>query len=85
MIWDGLCVAVSSHEGSTTWSTPLRISWEISSKYAGAGLPEKFAEVETIGLRNLPMSLVQKSLMGTLIPTLPSSATTFLASPMAPG
>ena len=63
--------------------------WEIagliSEKFFGQASPEMFAEVETIGRGKRFNSSVQKPCSGILIPTLPSSATTLCANPIAPG
>ena len=80
MIDEDWPVAPRSRDGSTTWSTALRISSEISAKRFGVGSPEILAEVETNGRPSLCTSCWQKSIIGIRIPTVPSSATVLNAN-----
>ena len=85
IICDAFPVELDSREGSATQSTLLMISSEIALYFAGALLPDRLAEVETIALPKRDISALQKALSGMRIPTLPSSETTFGASALPAG
>ena len=79
MIDDDFPVDPFSSAGSTTWSAESFISCDISEKSLGVGQPDMLAEVETTGRPKRRTISMQKSIMGILIPTDPSSATVLYA------
>ena len=79
MMFDGAALLLSSRRYDTMKSTPFFISSDISEKFAGEGSPLTFADVETIGMRNLSHSRLENSSRVMRIPTLPSLARRFAA------